>query len=260
MAYTSDLKELHERLLDPKKLMDIYAGPQSGFREDTVTRMIEALNKTFSLGGVKGQTLIYLSIGPYVLYLLPTCDYFEEIVIGGPTDQCLAEVEKWRTNAPGALDCSHAAQLTCELEGNREAWQEKQNVLQSKMKLVLKYDVRKSNPLCPVVLPQADCLFLKHFLESHVLDKEGFCCALGNVSSLLKEGGHLIIIAGLELTYFMVEDFKFPNLCITEDFVRKALDDACYVIEEIEVMPRSVKHLYDVADYTGILYVNARKK
>ncbi|XP_069062997.1 nicotinamide N-methyltransferase-like [Pleurodeles waltl] len=153
-----------------------------------------------------------------------SCECFTDIILSCSTDVCISEVEKWRTNAPGATDWTHAAKTICEIEGNGEECLEKQNKLKRRIKQVLKYDLSKDNPLSPAVLPPADCLLLTHCLEVHATSKEECRRALKNVSSLLKNGGHLILIGCLKETFYMAGSFKFPHLCINERFVSKALE------------------------------------
>ncbi|XP_078496183.1 nicotinamide N-methyltransferase-like [Lissotriton helveticus] len=260
MESVSNLSELQEAHLDPKKLLETFFLQESEFHEDSIQRIFDLLNRAYSPGSVKGKTLIQMSVAPLFQYLFLASEYFKEIIIGGSTDKCISEIEKWRTNAPGAIDCSHAAKLTCDLQGNRDAWTEKQNMLREKIIHVLKYDVCKSNPFSPTVLPLADCLFLKHCLEYHVTEKDGFCNAVNNVSSLLKKGGYLILMACLEQTYCMVGSFKLPNLSIDVDFVINTLEGCGYDVQDQEVMRRSVDRLYDVTDYKGVIYVKAQKK
>ncbi|XP_078496179.1 nicotinamide N-methyltransferase-like isoform X1 [Lissotriton helveticus] len=259
MASFSELKELHERYLDAALMLETYTANDSAFLNDSVIQMLPSFNKIFSSGGVKGELLINLSCYPFFQWVIPACDYFSDIVLSGSTDQCVAVIEKWRRNEHGAVDWSHVAKAVCEFQGNRDAWPEKQNMLQRKIMHVVKYDISKINPLSPTVLPQADCLILPHCLETHVTDKEGFCSALRNASTLLKNGGHLILIACLDTTFYMNGSFKFPHLCMDASFVRKALDDAHYVIEELQVFPRKVNQLYDVIDYSSVILVHARK-
>ncbi|XP_078496174.1 nicotinamide N-methyltransferase-like [Lissotriton helveticus] len=260
MASFSDLKELHDRYLDPTAGVTLYMAKDSAFHDDLITRMLPSFNKIFSSGAVKGELLMELSYGPYFHWTFPACEHFSDIVLGGSTDQCVAVMENWWRNEPGALDWSHVAKAVCEHQGNSDAWPEKQNMLQRKIKHVLRYDANKSNPLSPIILPQADCLILTHCLETHVTNKDGFCSALQNVSSLVKDGGHLILIAGLDTTYYMVGGFKFPQLCMDESFIRQALGDANYVIKELQVFPRTLDQLYDVVDYSSLILVHAKKK
>ncbi|XP_078496175.1 nicotinamide N-methyltransferase-like [Lissotriton helveticus] len=260
MASFSELQELLDRHLDATMQVTTYMAKDGPFLDDAFTRMLPSFNNIFISGAVNGELLIVLSHAPFFHWAFPACDYFSDIVLGGSTDQCVAVIEKWRRNEPGALDWSHILMMLCEHQGNRDTWTEKQNMLRRKIKDVLKYDPSKCNPLSPTILPQADCLILPHSLEAHVANEEEFCCALRNVSSLLKNGGYLILIACLNTTFYMNGSFKFPHICMDESFIRKALGDADYVIKELQVFPRSVNQLYDVIDYSSVILVHAQKE
>ncbi|XP_078529648.1 indolethylamine N-methyltransferase-like [Lissotriton helveticus] len=260
MASVAQLKQQLDQHYEPKKSMDTFTGQESPFLRDTVSQLMPLFNKVFSSGGVKGETLVALCFGPFFQWALPSCDHFKDVFICLPNDKCIEELEKWRTNAPEAIDWTHATKELCELQGKGESWHERQKMWQKKIKEPLKYDVINCNPLSPTVLPQADCLLLSHCIESHVTDKKGFCAALKNVSTLLKPGGDLLLIACLEATFYMSGTFKFPHLSIDECFVRKALGEACYDIKELHELPRTVYHLQDVADYSAIIFVHALKK
>ncbi|XP_078496167.1 nicotinamide N-methyltransferase-like [Lissotriton helveticus] len=260
MASFSDLQELHDRHLDATALFTDFMAKDSAFLYDAITQMLPSFNKIFTSGAVKGELLIELSHAPYFQWTFPACDIFSDIILGGSTDQCVTEIEKWRRNDPGAVDWSHATKSLCELQGNRDAWPEKQNRLRRIIKHVVKYDASICNPLSPTILPQADCLILSHCLETHMTDKEGFCSALNNVSSMLRNGGHLILTACLEATVYMNGSFTFPHLCMDERFIRKALSEADYVIKELQVFPRTVNQLYDVIDYSSVILVHACKE
>ncbi|XP_078496060.1 nicotinamide N-methyltransferase-like [Lissotriton helveticus] len=260
MAEIDALKELHEQHFDTTLVMDVYTGQESDFIDDTISGMLPLFNKIFTSGGVKGELLINLCLGSYVEWAFPACEYFTEIIVGASTDSSTTEIEKWRKNESVELDWSHVAKALCEIQGKGEKWPEKQNIFKQKIKQVLKCDVRKSNPLSPTVLPQADCLLLTHCLAPHVTNKEEFCCTLKNVSSMLKNGGHLVWICCLMQTFYMIGSFKFPHLSIDESFVRKALSEGGFVILELQVFSRRVNHLYHLADYESFAVVHARKE
>ncbi|XP_069470313.1 nicotinamide N-methyltransferase-like [Ambystoma mexicanum] len=257
---SSSLQELLDKYLDGKLLLETYLRKGSGFCNDTIDQIFSCLIKLFSSGRVKGNTMIQFSLGPYIYYSFPACAYFKEIIVATSTNNCLEELEKWRKNEADALDMSHIAEFVCEREGNRETWMEKQSMIRSKMKKALKYNVIKHNPIAPIVLPQVDCLFLTHCIEVHTLTKEGFCSALKNISSLLKPGGALIMIVLKETTFYMFGKFKFPHLCLDEGFLRKAVTDIGYCIEELTVLPRKCEELFDVNDYTAFMMLYARKE
>lgn len=260
MASSCSLKELHHQYLDPDVLIETYFAKESAFLEDTSLQLFPLVCKAFSSGPAKGELLIAMSMVPFFQFALPACDYFRDIYLACSTEKCISAVEKWWRNSPEATDWSHALKATCETEGNREAWTEKQMKFQKTIKQLLQYDVIKSNPFSPTILPPADCLLLVHCLECHVTDKEAFCSAFKNVLSMLKNGGILIMIMVLEQTFYMLGGFKFPHLCIDENFLKKALHDADCVIEELRVLPRRVRQLHDMADYSSIAFVHARKQ
>ncbi|XP_069470315.1 nicotinamide N-methyltransferase-like [Ambystoma mexicanum] len=254
------LHEYHDKCLDGTMLWETYLRKGSPFCDDTIEQIFSALIKIFSSVRVKGNTMIQMSLHPIIHYNFPACEYFTEIIVGTATDRSFRELEKWWKNEANAIDMSHIAQFVCEGEGNRETGIEKQNILRRKVKNILKYDITKSNPFSPVVLPQVDCLMLSHCLEMHALNKEDFCSALKNASSLLKPGGDLIMVVAIETTFYMVGKFKFPHLCFDVDFLRKPLTDNGYFVEELKVLPRKAVGLIDVCDYSAYLVLKAHKE
>ncbi|XP_078496147.1 nicotinamide N-methyltransferase-like [Lissotriton helveticus] len=260
MATTTSIKELHECFSDTLKTKERYLVSKSDFFDDTITDMFSNFCKIYSSGDVKGDTMIGLSCGPYIYYTLPACKHFNEIIYACSDDKSIQEVKKWLKNEPDAIDWSDAIKKICELQGTGETWIESQDMLQKKVKEVLKCDVTDSNPLSPVTLPQADCLLLAHCLEHFVPDKKSYCEALANVATLLKPGGTLVMSACIEATFYMVGDFKFPILCIDEDFLEEALPKAGFVIDEVNIFHRKAYSLYSIADFKRNVVLKAHKK
>ncbi|XP_078496056.1 indolethylamine N-methyltransferase-like [Lissotriton helveticus] len=211
-------------------------------------------------GAVKGGSLIQVSISPLIHFTMAACEYFTEITFACLNDKSMEELRKWLKNEPDALDCSHAIKLFCELQGSSETWIEKQNIVQQKVKQICNCDMDRRDPLSPTVMPQADCLLLVHSVDFLAKDKKNFCDGVKNLSSLLKCGGHLIVMTTLETTFYMVGDVKFPHLCIDEGFLRNALTDSGFVIVEHHITYRKVQRLYDIMDYKGVIIVKARKE
>ncbi|XP_078496165.1 indolethylamine N-methyltransferase-like [Lissotriton helveticus] len=255
-----NLKELHEKHYTAKAVREMYLTQESSFFEGAISEMFSHYIKSFSSGDVKGETLTALSFGPYLYYSLPVCEYFTEITFACADENSMQEMQKWMKNEPDALDWSHIMKLICDLRGRGEPWIAKQNKLKGKVKTVLKYDVLCSNPLSPIIHPQADCLLLAHCLEHYVTNKKSFCDALKNVSTLLKTGGLLIMTVTLEVTYYMVGDFKFPLFCMDECFLKDALKGAGYAIEEVHIYPRKTECLNDITDFKYLAFLKARKE
>ncbi|XP_078496199.1 nicotinamide N-methyltransferase-like [Lissotriton helveticus] len=260
MASGMSLKEMYEKLYDPRKMLQRYFVEDCEIVEDSIKQLFPAYLRILSSSAVKGGSLIQVSIGPVIHYTIPACEYFTEITFACLNDKSMEELQKWLKNDPDALDCSHVIKLFLELQGSSETWLEKQKMVQRKIINVCKCDIDRSDPLSPTVLPQADCLLLVHSVDFFAKDKKTFCDGLKNLSSLLKSRGHLIMIATLGTTFYMVGDVKFPHLCFDEEFLRNALADAGYVIEEHHNFNRKVHCLYDVMDYTGSIIFKARKE
>ncbi|KAJ1196435.1 hypothetical protein NDU88_000306 [Pleurodeles waltl] len=260
MAATASLKELHEHFSDMQKAKERYLVTKSAFFDDTITDMFSKFIKIYSSGEVKGDTLIGLCCGAYIYYTLPACKYFNKIIYACSDDKSIQETQKWLKNEPNAIDWSDAIKKISELQGNGEMWKENQCMLQGKVQKVIRCDVTSSNPLSPITEPQADCLLLAHCLEHFVTDKKSYTDALKNVSTLLKPGGHLVMSACLEATFYMVGDFKFPILFMDDGFVKDALTKAGYVIDDVHIFYRKADSLYDIADYKGVIVLKAHKK
>ncbi|KAJ1196427.1 hypothetical protein NDU88_000298 [Pleurodeles waltl] len=210
-------------------------------------------------GDVKGDSLTALCLGPYLQYILPLCNYFNEITFACADDKSIQEIKKWLKNEPDIMDYSHAMKMICELQGRGETLPEVEQMLRKKIRTVLECDVTSRNPLSPVIHPQADCLLLVHCLEHFVTNKKSYCEALKNVSSLVKPGGHLLMITKFCATFFMCGDFRFPIFCLEEGFLKDALKGAGYVIEEDHIYPRKTQSLFDVADFQYFAVLKARK-
>ncbi|XP_075459241.1 nicotinamide N-methyltransferase-like [Ascaphus truei] len=201
--------------------------------------------------------MIDISSGASVYQLLSASDIFKEIIVVEFTDPNIQEFEKWLKKDPGAANWSYAAKALCKLEGNREEWQVKEDKVRRAIKQVVKWDFTKDNPLSPVVLPQVDCVLSLWCLHKISKDKEAYQINLRKIASLLNIGGHLLIFEVLNMTYYKLGEHKFFILTFDEKFLREALRDAGYVIENMDVLPS--RKGCDLLDYESVVYVIARK-
>ncbi|KAG6925644.1 nicotinamide N-methyltransferase-like [Chelydra serpentina] len=219
---------------------------------------LRSLFKIFISGGVKGDTLIDIGSGPTIYQLLSACENFQEIIASDYTDRNRQELEKWLKNEPGAFDWTPVVKYVCELEGDREKWSEKEEKLRKKVKQVLKCDVSKSNVLAPMSLPQADCLLSTLCLEAACKDLNSYRAALKNIGSLLKPGGHLVMVIVLKETYYMVGQRRFSCLYLERESVEEALREAGYDVQCIEVTPNRSESTF--SDFEAVLSLVACKQ
>ncbi|XP_075462670.1 indolethylamine N-methyltransferase-like [Ascaphus truei] len=260
LAMDSSLhKHYHDEEFQPKGLVDTYFCDENyPLIYETVEFPLKKMHETVSSGHVRGDTMIDISMGPTVYHLFSASDIFKEIIVIEFTEPNIQEFEKWLKKDPGAADWSYAAKAVCELEGNREEWQVKEDKVRRAVKQVVKWDVSKDNPLDPVVLPQVDCVLSLWVLHIISRDKEAYRSNLRKFSSLLKIGGHLLLFGVFNGKYYKIDEHKFFILPYDEMFLREALRDAGYVIENMDVLPS--KKGCNMVDYENLVYVIARKE
>nr|XP_060643395.1 nicotinamide N-methyltransferase-like [Anolis sagrei ordinatus] len=190
----------------------------------------EMFHKTFFVDGIRGDTLIDIGSGPSIYQLLSACESFKEIIATDLLEQNRAEIQKWLKKDPDALDWTPMVKYTCQLEGDREKWKEKEEKLRRTIKQVLPCDVTLANPLDPLVLQPVDCVISTFCLEAACDDLPTYCSAMKNVGSLVKPGGHLIFAAVMEETYYIVGPHKFRCLYLTSEMVRDAVKGASFEV------------------------------
>ncbi|KAM8927192.1 nicotinamide N-methyltransferase-like [Pelodytes ibericus] len=218
-------------------------------RDDLLNFRLRKCFETFGSGGVGGDVLIDIGGGPSIYQLLSACETFNSIIATDFTDRNRQEFEKWLRKEPGAFDWSEFSKAVCELEGNGDTWEKKEEKLRTRVKHVLKCDVTKSNPLDPEVIPPADGLLSICCLEVACTDFTAYQTALRNISSLLKPGGHLVLLGCLGDTFYRVGNQEFFSLPLDEQSVRKAVEDAGYTIKEMDVL--NVRDTAPPAHLTG---------
>lgn len=118
----------------------------------------------------------------------------------------------------------------------REKWVAKEEKVRRAIKQVLKCDVTQANPLAPTMVPQASCLLSLLCLEAACKDLPTFRSALKNISSLVKPGGHFILMTSLEDTFYMVGQHRFFCLYLTQEIIEDAVREAGFDIVWVEAI------------------------
>ncbi|XP_075462697.1 indolethylamine N-methyltransferase-like [Ascaphus truei] len=255
-------KHYHDEEFDPRGYIDTYfCAETNDMFEEALAYPVKQLFKLFSSGRVRGETLLDVTFGPAVFHLLTACDFFKEINVIEFTDANIREFEMWRNKEPGAADWSHAAKIVCELEGKSEEWEGKEDKARRAVKHIVKCDFTKDNPLEPVVLPQMDCLLCMFVLLVVSKDHQAFRSNLKKLASMLKIGGHMLLVGSCNQSYYclyMIGEHKFFCLSCDEEFVREAVCDAGFIIENSEALP--TKKTSNFTDYDHIMFMTARKE
>ncbi|KAG8453311.1 hypothetical protein GDO86_000086 [Hymenochirus boettgeri] len=209
-------------------------------------------------GDIKGDHLVDIYIGAIMFPLFPIFEYFKEITILKCNDVCVNELQKWTRSDEDAFNWDLAFKYMMELEGKCEGWQGKEEKLKKTIKDIVKCDLSKESLVDTDLVPKADCLFTIWILESVSEDKTSYRQNLKKISSLIKPGGHLVMIADINTSWILVGGHKFHILSYNEEFFKNALKDEGYSIKCYETVKREVDT--ELCDYEKIAFVIACKE
>ncbi|XP_031746603.1 nicotinamide N-methyltransferase isoform X1 [Xenopus tropicalis] len=254
----ADHKDYHNEEFDPCCLFDTYVGDDKTIsKKELLEGPLRFLYKLFSSGSVKGETLINISIGADVSKNFVAADFFKNIILLESSDCCMKAIESWIRNEPGAEDQSHAAEFVCSLIGQSTGYKEQEEKARRAIKQVVKWDITKENPLGAVVLPQADCIVIVYHLEAICKDNDMYINVLKKLLSHLKIGGHLVMMAGINMSYYMVGQYKFAALNHNEELMQKAVTEAGCTVVSTETHRGKFKS--PLIDYESVAYFVCRK-
>ncbi|XP_056398639.1 indolethylamine N-methyltransferase-like [Hyla sarda] len=257
---SSSHKIYHVHGFDSRQHLEFYLSdkPDMVFGEDCLAFPIESLKKAFKEGHIKGDVLIDFSLGSLVHHLIAPSEFFNHIIVLKVKDRCIMELKRWLNTRTGAFDWGHAAKLHGEMQENSDRSVDKEEKVRSIVQHVVKCYPEMKNMTDPIVLPPADCIISFWLLDSICKDQNDYRRYLRKFSGLLKPGGHLILIGGLDITYYTVGKDKFHAFPYDEDFVRKALVGEGFVIDNCKVQKRT--NVSDLVDYKAIIFIAAHKE
>lgn len=223
---------------------------------------LRCLAQTFATGEVSGRTLIDIGSGPTIYQLLSACAHFEDITMTDFLEVNRQELGLWLREEPGAFNWSVYSQHVCLIEGKGESWQEKERQLRARVKRVLPIDVHQPQPLGIASLAPlpADALVSAFCLEAVSPDLTSFQRALDHITTLLRPGGHLLLIGALEESWYLAGEARLAVVPVHEEEVREALVLSGYEVRDLRtyVMPTHLRTGVD--DVKGIFFAWAQKK
>ncbi|CAL9699581.1 unnamed protein product [Knipowitschia caucasica] len=242
-----------------------YTSPRADFeRQDSVVPWkLACLHRAFTEGDIEGDLLIDVGSGPTLYQVLSGCEIFNKVLLTDFVEANRQELKRWLQGEGGSLDWTPYIQHVCKLEGRSPCtWKEKAARLREVVSDVLPIDVHQAQPLAPEGLPPqgADCLVSCFCLESVSPDLDTFTKALGHISTLLRPGGHLLLIGALQESYYLGgPDLRIPVVPLNEAQVCAALQDQGFSLIRLEVytLPQDMK--VGVDDVCGVFFVKARK-
>uniref|UniRef100_A0A8C4SX19 Zgc:64002 n=1 Tax=Erpetoichthys calabaricus TaxID=27687 RepID=A0A8C4SX19_ERPCA len=253
--------EFYQANFEAAAYLTTYYSSETGnaFEGSQLSFTLSTLCQAFASGHITGKLLIEIGSGPTLHNALIASEYFQEIIMSDYTECNRKEIEKWLRRESGAYDWSHVSKFICDIEGKRSTIEEREEKTRSVIKQVLKCDVTQINPFHPIVLEPADCLLTSLCLEVACKDQEAYQNALGNIATLLKPGGTLIMIGVLKETFYRLGKYKYSCLCIDQNFVKSALQKQGFVIQKFEAKPGPDKATNIMFDFEEIFVLVAQK-
>ncbi|MEE6514496.1 hypothetical protein FKM82_022699 [Ascaphus truei] len=103
-----------------------------------------------------------------------------------------------------------------------------------------------------------DCLLCMFVLQVLSKDHQAFCINLKKLASMLMLGGHMLLIRTYNESFYIVGEHKFFSLAYDEDFIREAVCDAGFIIENLEALP--TKKTSTLSNYEHVMFLIAHKE
>uniref|UniRef100_A0AAY4ADX7 Phenylethanolamine N-methyltransferase n=1 Tax=Denticeps clupeoides TaxID=299321 RepID=A0AAY4ADX7_9TELE len=242
-----------------------YTPPRADFqRSDSIVPWkLSCLHKAFTEGDIDGDLLVDIGSGPTLYQVMSGCEVFRRVILTDFLEVNRKELKTWLGGGSGSLDWTPYLEYVCQLEGrSSSAASDKASRLRSAVTDVLPIDVHRQQPLASGALPPtgADCLVSCFCLESVSPDVASFNRALGNISTLLRLGGHLLLIGALgESFYLGGPGLQIPVVPLDEAQVCNSLKATGFALVQLSVYTLPPDMRVGVDDVSGVFFAKARK-
>ncbi|XP_075460168.1 nicotinamide N-methyltransferase-like [Ascaphus truei] len=248
----------YESDFDGRRFLDTYYHGDLATTDQGMIFSLENLHRFFARGCIKGDCMIEIGCGPTIFQVISSCEHFKKIYLTDYSEANLQEVDRWLNDEEDAFDWTPYMKYVCNLEGGRTTPEEKSDKIRKSVTL-MRCDVTQANPMQPAVLPLADCVIISECLTSACKTLEDFTAALKNISSLLNPGGYLILSDILGGSYYLVGEANFPVLPLEEKFIKRAMADVGFTIEEFKALYPEQSYMVNTCDCQNIFYLLGRK-
>ncbi|XP_068102596.1 nicotinamide N-methyltransferase-like [Hyperolius riggenbachi] len=253
------LKIYHKHAFNCRAYAETYYNDKQDmeFADDTLKFPMNNFHYIFSSGFVKGDVLIDVSISSLIHHLYSACDIFKDIIILKLNEKCNMETSKWKDTRTGAMEWKHTSAHATKLEGKSTQTEDKDKQLKTAISHVVACDFENENITHPVVLPLADCITSVLLVDVISTDEDDYMRNLEKISKLLRPGGHLMLMAALNTTYFTAGEHRCHILTFDESFVKNALQKLGFVIDYCAVQRK--RNESTLTDYEAFMFIAACK-
>ena len=201
--------------------------------------------------------------GPVIENLISAAPYVWEILFAAYSENERKEVELWKDNKQGAHDWSPILQYVfneLECKDGETAWQEREDLIHSRIKAIIACDIFQEYPL-EIKQEPFDIVSTSLCLEAACKSYNEYKTAVKKLGKLLKLGGLMMIAAAECETFYMVGGKRWFYLSLTLAQITEALELAGFVILEADRDPAPIEQVNNptVSDYKAVLFLVAQK-
>lgn len=205
--------------------------------------------------------------GPTIYPLINVAPYVSKIHFADYLPENLKEVRLWKQNSSCGFDWTRFFMKALQLEGTKKVTsgmiRKREVMVRKKIEKFLFCNAFDKDPLGPKYRRYYDVVNTNFVTESITASKKIWKELVGNVCSLLKEDGTLIMTAIKEAMYYHVGKKVFPAVSVTEEDIIEVLTDLGFNEASIVVsaIPAEVmnEELIGYTGYKGLVFVRAKK-
>jgi hypothetical protein len=240
---------------DPRAYLHEYYGDVGAENLALLRFLIEAY-QDLPPGGV----LLDFGGGPTIYPLISAASRVAEIHFSDYLEANLEEVRRWLAADPQAFDWTAFVREALELEFGCACSDsdvaERESEIRKRVTKLMRCDASRMPPI-DGLSEQYDILVTNFCAESATADRWQWQASVGNIVSLLKPGGKLIMSALKGATRYAVGSRSFPAVDISEEDLIEQLEESGFPRKGIEV--RSIPADHTAREYTGLILAIAEK-
>lgn len=208
--------------------------------------ILDQFHDTFVDGKLKGEQLLDLGSGPVVYPVVTASRWFDKIYLSDFYRSNVKFLQKWRQGEKESVYMKSIMEHFAQKEEDSVSWEALNKRVSEKVKGIVECDVNTPNPISGTVIEEFkfDVITCSLCLQVATLTFESFGKALKNISTLLKPGGHIVIVDVLDQTFYGLGENKFQALCLTMEELQSTIQSSGYTILGINTTTSNVDPTY----------------
>jgi len=171
-----------------------------------------------------GQIVVEVGCGPTVHHAFPFAPYVTAIHMADYLPENLAEIDRWRNDAAGAMNWSQYSRLVQELEGrpaSDDAVQRRETEVRTRIERLMHCDLQRELIFGePMTYPIVGAFYCTEEVGISIAAWER---VMANLARVVAPGGHLYLACLRDTESYLVGDTMYPCARISEGDVTRVL-------------------------------------